>query len=100
MVGDRLIPKICEWLFPGTKKRCPDVGSWSECGSYYPALTCADELWDPNYLEACRELDAEFPSYRLLPAGSWSLGLSKTMKEACLAKMSERESEALAELSR
>ena len=96
----RLISKILEWLFPGIKKRRPDVGAWSECGSYYPTITYADELWDADYLEACRELDAEFPSYRLLPAGSWSLGLSKTMKEACLAKMSERENEALTELSR
>jgi hypothetical protein len=32
------------------------------------------------YVEACRELDKEFPEARLLPAGSWSLGLSPKMK--------------------
>ena len=53
---NRLISKIRGWFFGGAKMHRPDVGAWSECGSYYPALTYADALWDPNYLEACREL--------------------------------------------
>ena len=36
-------------------------GSFRECGSYYPVLTYADELWDLFYVEACQELDREFP---------------------------------------
>ena len=55
-------------------------GSFRECGSYYPVLTYADELWDLFYVEACQELDREFPEARLLPSHSWSLGLSSKMK--------------------
>jgi len=57
--------------------------------SYYPSETDADELWDPFYVEACRELDAEFPAARLLP-DSYSLQLSSRMikklkEEACVS---------------
>lgn len=40
-------------------------GSFRECGSYYPVLTYADELWDLFYVETCQELDREFPEARL-----------------------------------
>ena len=55
--------------------------------TYYPCETDADELWDPYYVEACRELDAEFPAAQLLP-DSYSLRLSASMikkleEEAC-----------------
>ena len=39
-------------------------GSFRECGSYYPVLTYADELWDLFYVETCQELDREFPEAR------------------------------------
>ena len=57
----------------------PGLACFKETGSYYPQTTCADELWDPFYLRACKELDAEFPNARLLPDRSWSLGLSPSM---------------------
>jgi hypothetical protein len=75
------------------KKRVEDVGSYRECGSYYPPVTYADELWDHDYLEACRELDAEFPNARLLPAGSWSLGLSEAMLQSFSRKVEQENEE-------
>jgi len=60
-----------------------DIGAFEKCGSYYPKLTYADELWDHFYIEACQELDSEFPNARLLPDCSWSLGLSPKMIDFC-----------------
>ena len=65
----------------------PDIGMFAVCGSYYPQLTYADELWDHDYVEACQELDAQFPCARLLPERGWSLGLSKRMIESCQKRM-------------
>jgi hypothetical protein len=64
-------------------KRAPIGGEFLVCGSYYAPLTYADELWDGQYVEACKELDLEFPAARLLPAKSWSLGLSPAMITHC-----------------
>ena len=58
-------------------------GAFLVCGSYYPKLTYADELWDYEYVQACEELDREFPGARLLPEKGWSLGLSRAMIERC-----------------
>jgi hypothetical protein len=65
-----------------------DTGALKDCGSYYPQKTHCDELWDPFYVEACKELDVEFPEARLLPDCGWELGLSPKMlkkltKEVC-----------------
>ena len=64
-------------------------GSFRECGSYYPVLTYADELWDLFYVETCQELDREFPEARLLPSHSWSLGLSPNRIETLFYKRKE-----------
>jgi hypothetical protein len=57
------------------------VGAFNVCGSYYPRMTFADELWDVFYLHACKELDIEFPQARLLPEGSWSLEMIKKCQQ-------------------
>jgi hypothetical protein len=66
-----------------------DVGAFGECGSYYPPLTYADELWDHDYLEACQELDREFPEACLLPKGTLSIGLSPKMMDLARRRMEE-----------
>jgi hypothetical protein len=63
-------------------KRKRDIGAFLEVGSYYTNPSYADELWDGLYLQACVELDEEFPEAPLLPnGGSFSIGLSKDMKK-------------------
>lgn len=77
-----------EWVAP---VKC-DIGAFLQCGSYYPLVTYADELWDGFYLQACKDLDEEFPNARLLPEGSWSLGLSPRMVKLTEYRMKEEES--------
>src|ERR1700690_955686 len=64
----------------------PGLGCFKTCGSYYPKVTCADELWDYDYVAACKELDSAFPAARLLPKGSWSLGVSEKLKRAIMRR--------------
>ena len=71
--------------------RCRNTGAFAKCGSYYPKVTCADELWDHHYVEACQELDREFPAALLLPVTGWSLELSRKMTEECIAREKCRE---------
>ena len=68
-------------------------GAFRECGSYYPKLTYADELWDPFFLHACQELDAEFPSAPLLQQNGWSLGLSPEMIQSCKRSQEQERAE-------
>ena len=67
------------------------MGSFNECGSYYPTPCYADELWDPYYLTACEELDREFPEALLLPARGMSIGLSPRMIELTKQRMKMEE---------
>jgi hypothetical protein len=64
-----------------------NIGAFAECGSYYAKRTSADELWDPCYVAACKELDLEFPEARLLPDSSWSLLPSKAIMEKARLKI-------------
>lgn len=74
-------------------KMKPGLACFKKTGSYYPQVTYADELWDRFYVEACEELDAEFPNGRLLPDKPWSLGLSPLMIKTTKQQMEVNELE-------
>lgn len=74
-------------------KMKPGLACFKKTGSYYPQVTYADELWDRFYVEACEELDAEFPNGRLLPDKPWSLGLSPLMIKTTKQQMEVNEIE-------